>query len=43
MTGFDVSDNPFTQILRIGLRHRKSPPIGSESQFPSNRNPHDSS
>ena len=38
-TGFDLPDNAFTQIVRIGLRHRKSPPHGSESQFQSNRNP----
>jgi hypothetical protein len=39
MTGFDMPDNAFTKILGIGLRHRKSPPIGSQSQFPPNRYP----
>jgi hypothetical protein len=39
MTGFDMPDNTFTQILIIGFGHRKSPPPGSESQFLSKRNP----
>jgi hypothetical protein len=39
MAGFHVPDNASTQILRISLRHRKSPPDESESQFQTNRNP----
>jgi hypothetical protein len=40
MTSFDVPDNAPTQIFRTRLRHRKSPPDESESQFQPNRNPY---
>jgi hypothetical protein len=31
MTFIDKADNPLTQIKRVRLRHRQSPPFGSES------------
>src|SRR5580700_8348910 len=39
MTFLDKAHNPLTQIKRIGPRHRKSPPNGSESQNTPHRNP----
>ena len=35
----DKPDNALTQIKRIGLRHRESPPAGSESRNTPYRNP----
>jgi len=34
MTFTDIADNALTQIKRIRLRHRESPPFGSESHRP---------
>ena len=39
MTIFDKADNPLTQIKRIGLWHRESPPNRSESRITSHWNP----
>src|SRR5271166_2940475 len=39
MPFLDKGDNALTQIKRIGLRHRESPPAESESRNPPNRNP----
>ena len=41
-TQIDKTGNTFTQIERIGFRHGKSPPCGSESRNLSHRNPFDS-
>ena len=38
-TRIDKTGNTFTQIERIGFRHGKSPPCGSESRNLSYRNP----
>src|SRR3984957_8481834 len=42
LAALDKADNAFTQIKRIGLRHRESPPAGSESRTTPPRNPPDS-
>jgi hypothetical protein len=34
MTFIDIAENSLTQIKRIRLRHRESPPFGSESRRP---------
>src|ERR1700733_3720529 len=34
MTFIDIADNALTQIKRIPLRHRESPPFGSQSRRP---------
>ena len=39
MTIFDKADNPLTQIKRIGLWHRVSPPNRSKSRITSHWNP----
>jgi hypothetical protein len=42
MAILDKADNAFTQIKGIGLRHRESPPAGSESPTKPHANPLDS-
>jgi hypothetical protein len=34
MTFIGITKNPLTQIKRIRLRHRESPPFGSQSRRP---------
>ena len=40
MTGLNVTHHTLAKIKRIGLRHHKSPPTGSESHSHPRRNPH---
>src|SRR5271167_4252421 len=39
MPGLNVTHHTLAKIQRIGLRHRKSPPTGSESHSPPRRYP----
>jgi hypothetical protein len=39
MTFIDKADNQLTQIKRVRLRHRQSPPFGSESAIPDGHQP----
>src|ERR1700733_10615886 len=40
MPGLNVTHHTLAKIKRIGLRHRKSPPTGSESHSHPRSNPH---